>query len=232
MADPESCPPRLPGLPRLREARRFVLGVVATLALVTSGIGAPAWADDEVGLSLDGATWSSELNAQLFDPGFRWVPGDVETAAFWVRNRGPSGATLTIALQADDPDRLLAPQDFAIDARAGQGRWVSLANGVPSEELTAQSIAQGDQARVELRVAFSTASQNQSQLRRLPLRFRVRLSEGRPSGDSPRADELPAAGAAASVWLVWVAAGMIGSGLALVLRSRTRTQRRAERQHG
>ena len=59
--------------------------IVLVSAVLTAGAGA-ARANDEVGLSLDGQTWTSELGVPL-RPAHALVPGDIETRSFWVRNR-------------------------------------------------------------------------------------------------------------------------------------------------
>jgi hypothetical protein len=80
--------------------KRFVGPTTAVLlagALVAIAA-VPAYADGYVGLSSDGRHWSSRLSGPLFSPASRWVPGDVGTRSFWVRDQGPSSARLTIAV--------------------------------------------------------------------------------------------------------------------------------------
>lgn len=200
--------------------------VLLAAALVLVSV--PAHAADEVGLSRDGVTWSTSLAQPLFDPGFRWVPGDVESERFYVRNQGPSGAEMTVEVVSADPDDLLENDDLAISARAGSGDWITLENGVPSAELTAEAIAMGGVAPVDVRVEFVWESPNRSQTRVLPLVLRVTLVGDAPGGDGDADGDdggigfLPDAGSLVSIALVWAAALAIGAGLALVIRRRDR----------
>jgi len=68
--------------------RRLALRVVLCGACLVAPA-APARAADELGSSTDGRTWVSSLATPLFAPSFRWVPSDVETASFYVRNQAP-----------------------------------------------------------------------------------------------------------------------------------------------
>jgi LPXTG-motif cell wall-anchored protein len=151
-----------------------MLTTVALLLLL--GVSA-ARADDEIGLSADGSSWTDGLDEPLFDPDVRWVPGDSRTETFFVRNQGPTGAAMTIEARSADRDELLADDEIALRARAAGGTWVPLQNGAASARLTDAVIERGGVVRVDVNATFDPASSNQSQVKRLALDFRVVLAD-------------------------------------------------------
>jgi LPXTG-motif cell wall-anchored protein len=208
--------------------------VVRGLLLAGLVVAAPAGAvaADEIGLSKDGSHWSSTLPAPLFDPDFRWVPGDDETGSFFVRNQGPTGARLTISVRAADTDQLLSNSDIELSARVDGGSWITLANGVATSALTQRSITRGGTARIDVRARFDPSSVNTSQTKSLPLTFTITLTQASGSGRTPgdnsdgddddegRDGDLPGTGSTVAPAMLWVAAMLIGGGLALVRRSK------------
>lgn len=214
-------------------------GLLLAGLLVAASI-AVAAADDEIGLSRDGATWSATLPGPLFDPAFRWVPGDDETETFFVRNQGPSTAVLTVSARSTDTDRLLSNEDIDLFARVDGGAWVELANGVSSDVL--RTIVRGAQGRIDVRARFDPASTNPSENKSLQVTFVITLADAsvgsdgndRDDGDDgdgdgddnegnggdDRDDGLPGAGSSIGPQALWIAAVLIGGGLALVRRAR------------
>jgi hypothetical protein len=212
------------------------------LACLIAAAPSGASAADEIGLSKDGSSWSTTLAVPLFDPDFRWVPGDDESTSFFVRNQGPSGAQLKISAQSADTDQLLRNEDIALFARADGGPWLELQNGVATAELTDGAIERSGMARVDVRVRFNPASTNPSQNRSLSLTFVVTLTDAAvgnvdndnddgdgddssggdddDSGGRNEDDGLPGAGSSISPQTLWIAAVLIGAGLALVRRAR------------
>lgn len=167
----------------------LLVAIVAGSCLLAS----PVHAAEEIGLSNDGVTWSSTLERPLFDPAFRWVPGDSETASFYVRNQGPSSALLAIAARSADTDELLEHDDIRLRARAAGGDWVAIENGVASRSLTSQSLRRGASTQVQVNATFDPASTNQSQTKVLRLDFVVTLADHRalepPDAADGSADE-------------------------------------------
>jgi hypothetical protein len=159
---------------------RLLLALVVTTVLLGA---TAARAADGIGISDDGTSWSDGLDAPLFDPALRWVPGDSRTETFFVRNQGPSGATMTIEARSRDEDELLADDDVDLRARADGGAWVELRNGVASTRLTDGAIGQGGIVRVDVNARFDPTSTNQSQSRQLALRLRVTLADARGDVD-------------------------------------------------
>lgn len=205
--------------------------VAAVLLVIAPAGGAvagttPAWAANEAGLSLDGRAWSSSLSGPLFDADTRWVPGDMETRSFLVRNQGATGSVLTVTVDSGDADRLLALDDIELSARSANGPWVSVHNGQPSQRLTKQILARTGQTRVDLRADFRPESINRSQRKALGLTFVITLTQAMTGGASPdgisgnNAGNLPQTGATIEPWMTWTAAALIGAGLLLVGRRR------------
>ena len=91
--------------------------IVAAILLAA----APAIAADEVGLSSDGVSWGSALSEPLFDPAFRWVPGDRETASFWVRNESSDAALLDVAILGSSVDALMETGDLSVTVAVAGG---------------------------------------------------------------------------------------------------------------
>lgn len=213
---------------------RRLASIGATAAAVVALAAAPAHADEEIGLSQDGVTWTETLAAPLFDPDFRFVPGDVETRSFQVRNQGPSAGLLTVQVLAADPADLLLADDFTIEARVANGPWVDVEAGT-TPVRTELPVAQDARTQVAIRATFDFASTRQVQ--RVPFRVLLTLEEDGSVGGIDQGDGdgdgngdgdgsvggvsdggLPATGAAVAPGLVWLAAGLIGGGLALVRR--------------
>ncbi|QSR26745.1 hypothetical protein CFH99_14020 [Nocardioides aromaticivorans] len=214
--------------------RRLVAPIVSVAVATVTLAAAPAHADDEIGLSRDGVSWSSELTAPLFEPSFRFVPGDQEVRSFRVRNDGPSAGVLTVDVVASDPDLLLADDDFTLEARIGNGAWLPVEAGT-TRAATELEVAEGAQTRVSVRATFDWDSTRQ--VDSVPFRIELTLSEdgdvggvdegdgdGSGSGDGDGGqvggvqDGLPGTGSAVAPGLLWLAAALVGTGLALVRR--------------
>lgn len=217
---------------------RRLVSIGAAAAAVVALAAAPAHADDEIGLSYDGVTWSEELPAGLFESDFRFVPGDVEVRSFRVRNEGPSAGRLTVDVIASDPDDLLVADDFVIEARVTGGDWIDVGPGVTNAGADI-AIPQGAQTRVYVRAAFDWDSTRQ--LQRVPFRVRLYMAEdgdvggvddgnGNGNGDGGGGDvggvegSLPDTGSPLGAGTIWLAAGLIGAGLALLRRGRDREE--------
>lgn len=165
--------------------RRLLLALVVTASLLGASV---AYASGEIGLSEDGASWSSGLDGPLFDPDARWVPGDSRTETFYVRNQGPTGASMTIEARSTDEDDLLADDEIDLRARADGGAWVDLRNGAASTELNDDAIEQDGVVRVDVNASFDPASSNRSQTARVALDFRVHLADAVGSDGESDAD--------------------------------------------
>ncbi len=206
---------------------------IAAAILLTA---TPAVAADEIGLSNDGVLWGSTLPHPLFDPAFRWVPGDRETASFWVRNQSDDSALLDVAILGSSIDSLMQTGDLSVTVAAASGGGNSATTTGRHELLSSRAVDPGQTERIDVTVAIDPAATNQSQVKALELSFEVRLTQdsGTPDdsddvddsndsnddGDSrDRNGLLPGAGGAAP-WLL--PAGLLGVGVGLLAVASTR----------
>lgn len=215
-------------------AKRCVRGAFAATALAVLLPG-QARAEDELDLSRDGRTWTSTIDAPLFDEAMRWVPGDSETAQFYVRGRGGTAGDLTVDVISTPSDQLLESGDLRITARGGGGAWTPVVEGGTQRLLSTPSIADGAVVPVTVTATFDAAATNMTELRATRLKFRVSLTESIPDsgtttpGHEPEAARgtlLPDAGGPA-LW--WTAAGVALAGLGGLIVSRRDVQ---SNQHG
>lgn len=158
---------------------RALLGSLALAAMTLVGFGAPASAASQLELSADGVHWAATLPGPLFNSAFRWVPGDSETASFFVRNHTGANAVLNLSMLATQGGALAA-SGVTVQARADSGAWVGAA--VPGNQVALLSNAPmpGKAVRkIDVRVTFpyGTAADNASQDRKLGLNFNVTLTQ-------------------------------------------------------
>ncbi len=185
-----------------------------------------AHAADELGISRDGRTWSNQLERSLFDSGLRWVPGDVRTSEFYVRNQAAVLGTLTISVESRDPDLLLRNGEMLIETRVGSRNWVALEHTANAYRMNQSSLAAGGTQKLRVRASFDRDSTNSTQRDHAEFRFTVTLADAGvgSGGDDPNGSGdhgLPDTGAPAWIgWLLVVAGVAIGSGLALLKRGK------------
>lgn len=212
------------------------LATVVTAAVVAVGAAAAPANANEIGLSEDGVTWSDSLVEPIFEPDFVFVPGDVEVRSFQARNDGPSAGVLTVDVIASDPDALLANDDFLVEAQVGSGPWVNVEPGT-TRAATELKIAQGARTDVRIRATFDLDSTSEDEL--IPFSVRLTMSEDSDVGGVDEGDgdgngggavggvdtgALPDTGSPVEMVFLWLAAGLIGAGLALVLPRRRRRE--------
>ena len=204
---------------------RLVRLVALAVTLVVAGRSS-AGAADEIGLSLDGVHWSSSITAPLFDPSVHWVPGDTQTATFYVLNRGGTPADLTVDLLDPGAQDLLDSGDLHVTATGGGGTWEVVSQGGQHRLLTRPDLADGESAPIDVTVAFDADSTNATQVQSAELVFRITLSEAvnggtdGGSGEGGDGSNLPGTGSPQPHWLVMLGAGLVMAGLALVVRRR------------
>lgn len=202
--------------------RRWPTMIAVPVAVALAGPAAAADDPGPVAVSTDALHWSDGLIEPLFDPDVRWVPGDLRTAAFFVRNGGPTPATIQLQVRALD-DALLRTGDIRFAARADGGTWVALGQDRVTSLLRVAPLPADDHSTIEIRAEFDPASSNQSQQASADLWFDVRLSQAAVEGDAGPAggsSGLPDTGAPAVAPLVLVGAGLLGVGVGLVRRRR------------
>lgn len=204
------------------------LRVVAAAAGATVLLAPPAHAADEIALSRDGRTWSSALREPLFAPQLRWVPGDVRTSSFHVRNDSATGGDLVVELvdARDEPGhrpptgRGFVRRDLTVSSRVAGGPWLGpRASDRPGRSVV--TVPAGGRRRVDVRVAFDASSTLRSRTAALDLRLRVSLAESTSSSAGAGGAALPMVGGAASApWLLAAGVAALGAGLHLRRRQR------------
>ena len=109
------------------------LTVLPALALCAAGpllVAAPATAHgDALQVSADGRHWHSALSEPLFDPRVRWVPGDVRSTRFWVRNRAEEAGALRVQVIRAGRVTLIDADALVVSAQAGTEPWRRIAAG-------------------------------------------------------------------------------------------------------
>jgi LPXTG-motif cell wall-anchored protein len=206
--------------------KKLLLSLLLAFGLVLVGV-PPASAADEIGLSRDGVTFSSSLSGSLFDPAFTWVPGDVESETFYVRNQGDATARLTVDILGEQVSDLIASGDLHVTASSGShSRTVS--DGAEHRLLAIPDVNADEIVPITITVAFDDASTNETQLLSSDLKFRINLKQtSAVLGEGAEDDDdglLPDTGAQSPLWLAALAAIFIGSGAALISRRRTHTE--------
>jgi len=160
------------------------LGVVAALTVLLAWLmpGAAA-AGGELGLSADGETWGRNLPSPLFDPAFRWVPGDHETASFWVRNQSDDPGVLDVTIVGSAVDSLIRTGDLTVRVVMESGAAGSTSTTGRHALVRSLPVARGQFERVDVTVDFDRASTNESEVKNLNLAFEVRLTQDNADGD-------------------------------------------------
>jgi hypothetical protein len=199
--------------------RKPVLVLAATV-LVLIAPAPHAFSDDQLGLSHDGQTWSTDLRGGLFDPGLRWVPGDRRTAAFYVRNQAREPARLIISIDSTRHDQLMESGDLSVTARSADGDWTLVNTPGSHELLRVPTLPSGARERVDVTVALAADASNLSQGKTLDLAFDIRL-EQRTDNPGQRGSFMPGTGGV-FWWLVLVAAVLVTMGwVVLAVRRRS-----------
>ncbi|VXB40017.1 LPXTG cell wall anchor domain-containing protein [Aeromicrobium sp. 9AM] len=200
-----------------------LLSIVMALGVVL--LAGPASAADEIGLSRNGVTFASSLSGSLFDPAFTWVPGDVESETFYVRNQGGDTARLTVDIVGEQVSDLIESGDLKVTASSGsQAKTVSSAG---DHRLLNIPDVEADQiVPVTVTVAFEDASTNETQLLSSDLTFRINLKQtSTVLGEDDNDDNgpLPDTGAP-GLWIFGLGSVLLGTGVAIVSRRRETQQ--------
>jgi hypothetical protein len=205
---------------------RARLGLMIAAATVLLGLGiAPSSAANELGLSPDGVTWGDALPGPLFDPAFRWVPGDSEIRTFYVRNQSSDDGVLNVTLLTGPVETLVDTGDLRVSARVGSDAYTSATAAGAHLLVNQVPVAAGEVRKVSVKVDFDPASTNQSQQLRLDLHFKVSLTQDTtavqpPSnggnGNGGGGAGLPNTGTVLTPWMLLLAGVLVGSGIGLI----------------
>ena len=234
--------------------RRTLVGVGALLVALIAGNAAPANAADrpEILISSDGVRYKHTLDSGLFDGFGLIVPGDSDTAVFWVKN--PTGGDVETRVSVRD---FVAPS-AAFAQVVTLSSWDSVSDTTGEMAMAdisdcrvvvpSRSLAPGEVVEVRLQLSMLDVADRVAQDDRGALSFVVSMRDGEAGPFPPSAcdddavlldpDAEAAAAAARAAELrrlamtgsdlptpVIVAAGvLIGSGLFLVARRRRRRE--------
>ena len=151
-------------------------GLIGMLSVL--GFAAPASAAGELELSPDGVTWAAGLPAPLFDPAFRWVPGDSETASFYVRNQSSDAGVLNVIMLPAQFGDLMASGDLTVSAQVDGGSFVGATSADNSHSLIVDAaVPAGAVRKINVRIDFNPLSGNTTENRQVGLAFDVNLSQ-------------------------------------------------------
>ncbi|MCW2753001.1 MAG: hypothetical protein JWQ32_412 [Marmoricola sp.] len=219
--------------------------VLAIGLLVTLGFQGSAQAAGELGLSPDGTHWAATLPNPLFDPAFRWVPGDSEVASFFVRNQSADAAVLDVTMLTGPLQTLIETGDLTVGASVDSGPFTDVSTPGTQALIRQVPVASGASHKINVRVTFDPASTNQSQSTQLDLRFTVALTQaasvqpptngggtghgGQGGHGGTGSSPLPNTGSVVTPSMLLLAAVLCASGIGLVGYSRRRTPRPEER---
>ena len=209
------------------------VAVVAAGALLPLAYAGPAHASDEVLVSNTDSGFAETLAEPLFDPALLWVPGDVRSATFYVRNNSADPAGLSLSVIDRDAGKLLDSGALHVRVSSGGTRWSSDPRFSSGTMRSGTLLAPGVSVPVKVVVAFDRAASNRTQLLSSELRIRVRLAQsehvdlepGTAPGDLPGSGSgsdggpLPGTGLSAELaWLFLLGSLSLGTGFALVTR--------------
>lgn len=220
---------------------RARLGLLIVAAAALLGLGLPAAsAAGELGLSPDGVTWGDTLPGPLFDPSFRWVPGDSETASFWVRNQSTDDGVLYVTMLTGPVETLIDTGDLTVSAKVDAGAYVGADTAGEHRLVNQVAVAPGEKRKVTVKVDFDPSSSNVSENQQLDLNFRVSLVQdvtavqppdnggngngtGNGNGNGNGGD-LPGTGSTVEPWMLLVGASLVGAGFGLIGAARRRVR--------
>ncbi len=165
-------------------------------AAVFSAALLPVMPAPDIELSPDGGR--ATVTEPLFDPGVRWVPGDVWETTMVVRNAGPTIASSRFRVLVEGDEHLHGEGMLWLDASIDGGPWrtVEWSTWTPGATLEA-----GESIPVELRGSFHEDATNRHQESSVDLEV-----VWQATGPRPDTGELPGAGTVISPW--WIALGL------------------------
>ena len=159
---------------------RSWLGAALLAVVSVLGLAVPATAAGHLQLSSNGATWGNNLSAPLFDPAFRWVPGDSQTASFYIRNQTGQDAVLDLIMLPAQYGDLMKSGDLTVSGQVDGGTWVGATSADNSHFLITSAPVPGKAVRkINIRIDMTGSSSNATQDRQVGLAFDVALTQGK-----------------------------------------------------
>lgn len=224
--------------------KRWVPIVVAAMLLgILGAMSAPATqavAAGDIEFSRDGVSYSPTLMGGVFNQITITVPGDSQSAVFWIRNAGPVSAYLRIAISDVSVSDPILANALTVNAgtTAHPGTPATLASAQPCRVLTeGDLLAPGGAIRLSASLALGDLSGTTGQSGTVSFSLHVTLTDSTipilptvcPAGGS----NIPISGGGGSVVLSytgvesslpWVigASSIVGVGLFLLVAARRR----------
>lgn len=207
--------------------RRTVLTMLSVLTM-TFALAGTASATGELGISKNGVDFAASVD-NLFAPDMIWVPGDVRTETFYVRNQGRTPAKLTIDILGSRAASLIDTGDLRIKAFVAGGKFLPVSDRRRHRLLTLEDVPNGRIVPVTVTVAFDDTSTNESQLLSAELHFKVNLTQtaqvrgaeatgGRSTANGDNNRLLPDTGAPDFLLLGTLAMICLGAGTTFISR--------------
>lgn len=221
-----------------------VLTLLFAVTAALLGLAGPASASGELGLSPDGVHWASSLPAPLFDPAFRWVPGDSQVASFYVRDQSTDAAVLDLTMLTGPVQTLIDTGDLTVGASVDGGAFTDVKTPGTHLLIHQVPVAAGAMHKINVRITFDPASTNASQSRELDLDFTVTLTQATTNVRPPTggggsghghghggtgSGPLPNTGTVITPFMLLLAALLVAVGTGLVGYGRRRTTPLEER---
>jgi len=159
--------------------RRTRILAAAGLALAPVMCAPGAFADDDrLGISADGVSFSDSINAPLFDPRIRWIPGNSEITTFYVRNQSDDAGDVAVKVtRADQRDPLFASDALLIDARPAGGAWTPIVAGDTPAVIDLTRVRAGDVVSLDVRARMRNSAPNTAMRLDADASFVVRLTD-------------------------------------------------------
>ena len=221
---------------------------ILTAAMIASPTAASA-AEGELLVSIDGTQYSTAEVLPVFADELRLVPGDSESAAFWVMNDSTHSGVLRLDLvdPVSDDAVLAAHVELAAAPDGTDATPIALSTAIANGSCTVLSgnsmLAPGEQVRIQVTAALSSAlTDEQGASADMSFRMRAVLADapadivqagtactappksddgGRPSPDRTQG-ELAATGGTLPLTAAGVASAATVAGLLALLWSRRR----------
>lgn len=232
---------------RFRNVPVFFLGILM-IALTTMVPAQSANAASSILISDDGVTFSTTYPGVLFDDIVHVVPGDTQTAVFYLRNTGPDDGYVRLTVRDVTGDSvLLKALTLSAGPPARPGSEIQLSKAEPCWVLNeAIPLPSGATTRITTQLKFTAPAGNATQNSVADFDLGVQLSDaavplpptecggsdidvpGALPAPYPDADDLPPTGGEVPIGLISVMAFLIGVGAFLIVA----TRRRKNREHG
>jgi len=167
----------------LARALAIAVSLVLVVPAVATAADDPTTPTSRLGLSMDeNGPWTTSLGTPLFDPDFRWVPGDRIVSGFWATNLSTDSAEFRISL-LPRVTALLDSGEFQIEVRADDDRWQPIRTAWSAP----RPLAAGEKMHIQIRAELPESASNATQTLAFGFDLRTRLTyQGPVATPTPR----------------------------------------------